>query len=144
MSFPVALPPAIHLRPRQFLLARSAGTLATRISASTPRLESAMNRTLRGACRPSTVAEAEHAVLAVCTANLRLGGTRTCLPRSVAALLYCRAHGHAPALVLGIKPGASEVHAWLEAEGRPAGEPSDPTRTYTPIVRYSPQENVNR
>ncbi|WP_275558400.1 lasso peptide biosynthesis B2 protein [Streptomyces sp. 5-6(2022)] len=144
MSFPVALPPAIPLRPWQFVLARSAGTLATRISASTPQLESAVHRVLRGAHRPSTVAEAEHAVLAVCTAHLRLGGTRACLPRSVAALLYCRAHGHAPALVLGIKPGTAQVHAWLEAEGRPAGEPSDPTRAYTPIVRYSPQENVKR
>ncbi|MFE2936593.1 lasso peptide biosynthesis B2 protein [Streptomyces sp. NPDC059278] len=140
MSFPVALPPRITLGPRRFLLARTAGILAPRIAASTPRLESALARIQQGAGRRSTTAETEHAVLAVCTANLRLGGCRACLPRSVAALLYCRAQGHTPALVIGIKPGTAQVHAWLEADGRPAGEPSDPTRVYTPITRYSPQE----
>lgn len=140
MSFPVALPPGITLGPRQYVLARASGMLALWISASTPRLERALARVQQGARRPSSTAETEHAVLAVCTANLHLGGTRACLPRSVAALLYCRPQGHAPALVLGIKPGTARVHAWLEAEGRPAGEPSDPTRTYTPINRYSPQE----
>lgn len=94
----------------------------------------------QGSGRLSTAAETERAVLAVCTATLRLGGTRACLPRSVAALLYCRAQGHSPALVIGIRPGTAQVHAWLEADGRPAGEPSDPTRTYTPVTRYSPQE----
>jgi len=97
----------------------------------------------QGAGRLSTAAETEHAVLAVCTADLRLGGTRACLPRSVAALLYCRAQGHTPALVIGIRPGTAQVHAWLEAEGRPAGEPNDPTRIYTPITRYSPRKKWN-
>jgi hypothetical protein len=140
VSFPVALPPTIKLGPRQYVLARVAGMLAARFSTSTLRLERALTTALRGTRRSSTVVETEDAVLAVCTANLRLGGTRACLPRSMAALLYCRARGHAPTLVLGIKPGTAQVHAWLQAEGRPAGEPSNPTRTYTPITRYSPQE----
>jgi hypothetical protein len=138
------MPHRVALSPRQYVLARVAGILAPRISASTPRLERALARIQRGTRRPSTAAETEHAVLAVCTAHLRLGGTRACLPRSMAALLYCRAHGHTPALVLGVKPGTAQVHAWLEAEGRPAGEPSDPTRTYTPLTRYSPQESKPR
>ncbi|MFI1203503.1 lasso peptide biosynthesis B2 protein [Streptomyces sp. NPDC020883] len=144
MSFPVALPPRITLGPRQYVLARAAGVLAPRISVSTPRLERALARVQQRARRPSTAAETEHAVLAVCTANLQFGGARACLPRSVAALLYCCAHGHTPALVLGLKPGTAQVHAWLVAEGGPVGEPSDPTRTYTPITRYSPQEKKYR
>lgn len=140
MSFPVALPPRIRLTARQYVRARIAGTLAVRIARSTPRLNRVMARALHGA-RPSTAAETEHAVLAVCTARIELGGTRACLPRAVAALLYCRAHGHAPALILGVNPANAQVHAWLEAEGIPAGEPSDPARTYTPVTRYSPQES---
>ena len=140
MSFPVALPPRIRLTARQYVSARITGTLAVRIARSTPHLNRSMARALHGARRPSTAAETDHAVLAVCTARIGLGGTRACLPRSVAALLYCRAHGHAPALVLGVNPATTQVHAWLEAEGLPAGEPSDPTRTYTPVTRYSPQE----
>ncbi|MCZ1012209.1 lasso peptide biosynthesis B2 protein [Streptomyces lydicus] len=143
MSLPVALPPRIPLGLRQRVLARTAAALAPRISATTPRLKRTLARAQHGA-RPSTTAEVEHAVLAVCTANLHLGGLRACLPRSVAALLYCRAHGHTPDLVLGIKPGTTQVHAWLEADGRPAGEPSDPTRTYTPVTRHSPRENTQR
>ncbi|MCB5908458.1 lasso peptide biosynthesis B2 protein [Streptomyces pinistramenti] len=143
MSFPVALPPHIRLGPWQYVLARTTGALAPPISASTSRLKRTLARAQRRA-RPSSTAETEHAVLAVCTANLRLGGRRACLSRSVAALLYCRAHGHTPALVVGIKPGTAEVHAWLEAEGRPAGEPSDPTRIYTPVTRYGPQEHTRR
>ncbi|MFE3557310.1 lasso peptide biosynthesis B2 protein [Streptomyces sp. NPDC059193] len=140
MSFPVALPPRVRLNPRQYLLARVSAAVAARITATTPRLESALTRALHGARRPSTAAETEHAVRAVCTASIRLGGTRACLPRSTAALLYCRAHGHAPTLVLGVNPATARVHAWLEAEGGPAGEPSDPRPTYIPVSRYTPEE----
>ncbi|MBC3990416.1 lasso peptide biosynthesis B2 protein [Streptomyces sp. AC563] len=141
MSFPVALPPRIALNPHQHALARAAGMFAPRLGANTPRLAKALAVLQRGAHRPSTMAETEHAVLAVCTATPRLGGTRACLPRSVAALLYCRVHGHLPTLILGIQPATARVHAWLQADGQPAAEPSDPTRTYTPITHYGPQEN---
>ncbi|MFF4179751.1 lasso peptide biosynthesis B2 protein [Streptomyces sp. NPDC001750] len=140
MSFPVALPPRIKLSPWQYVLARADGMTARWVTANTPRLNRALAVIQQGAGRLSTAAETEHAVLAVCTADLRLGGTRACLPRSVAALLYCRAQGHTPSLVIGIQPGTAQVHAWLEADGRPAGEPNDPTRIYTPIIRYNPQE----
>ncbi|MGW7294898.1 lasso peptide biosynthesis B2 protein [Streptomyces xiamenensis] len=86
--------------------------------------------------------ETEHAVAAVTTASIRLGGTTACLRRSVAALLYCRAARHTPVLVIGVRSGTAAVHAWLEADGRPAGEPTDPHLTYTPVVRYTHWEHV--
>ncbi|GAA2364644.1 lasso peptide biosynthesis B2 protein [Streptomyces carpaticus] len=136
MSFPMALPPRIRLRPAQYLRARTAALVAARASSSTAALERAVRRAHRGARRPSTLAETDHAVAAVTTANIRLGGTTACLRRSVAALLYCLAARHTPVLVIGVRPGTASVHAWLEAEGQPAGEPTDPHLTYTPVVRY--------
>lgn len=135
MSFPTALPPSITLSRRQRLLACTMGA-AGRLLAARPRLmERLLDRAHRKA-RPSTLAETEHAVLAVTTACLTLGGVTACLPRSLAAALYCRAHGHVPTLVIGIKPGTTQVHAWLEADDVTAGEPSDPHLTYTPVTTY--------
>ncbi|MDT3397424.1 lasso peptide biosynthesis B2 protein [Streptomyces sp. B1866] len=139
MSFPVALPPRVALGPRTWLLARACGLIASRIATRPERMDRAVRRAQRSA-RPSSPAQAERAVLAVCTATIRLGGTAACLTRSLAALLYCRAHGHTPALIFGIRPGTAQVHAWLEADGHPVAEPSNPCLLYTPVTRYPSQE----
>lgn len=138
MSYPVALPPRIPLTTRQRLRARVAAAVATRTGKN---FERAVKRALRKARRPATLQETEHAVAAVTTASIGLGGITACLPRSLAALLYCQAaYRSAPALVIGVRPGTSLVHAWVEAEGRPAGEPSDPRREYAPVRIYRLQE----
>ena len=148
MSCVVALPPRITVRPRQRVIALVAATVAERVTAptadpaqATARLERLMNRALHTVRRPSTLDEAEHAVRAVTSTRMRLGGTTACLARSIAALLYCRAHGHAPDLVLGLTPGTGQVHAWIEVEGRPAAEPSNPTRSHVTVKRYSATTN---
>lgn len=139
MSVVTALPPRVRLRPDERLAAFAAGLAAawiTRGDRPDRRLRTAMDRALRGRLRPSTTEQAEHAVQAVTTAVLRLGGAKACLPRSVAAVLYCRFHGHAPALVIGVRPGTADVHAWVEAGGEPAAEPFDPRPAYLPVTVY--------
>ncbi|MDT0321866.1 lasso peptide biosynthesis B2 protein [Streptomyces millisiae] len=141
MSHPVALPPTICLTRRQRLRARAAAIVAAQITSSTPRMNATLTRLLRHA-RPSTAVETRHAHAAVTTATLRLGGTTACLNRSVAALLYCRGYGHAPTLVIGIRPGTSQVHAWLEADGHPIAEPFDPRHLYQPVSLHTPRQEM--
>ncbi|WP_069811545.1 lasso peptide biosynthesis B2 protein [Streptomyces sp. TP-A0874] len=136
MSFTVALPPRTSLTRREHALARACSLVATRLPPSARRVEHAVHWAQRSADRPSTLAETEAAVLAVCTASIRLAGITACL----AALLYCRAHGHSPSLVLEMRPGTAQVHAWLEADRQPAAEPTDPRLLYVPITRYQFQE----
>ena len=124
---------------RQRAVAHCAAWYARRIvtgRSPNQRLRTAMRHLRCSHARPSTPEEAEHAVLAVTTASLRLGGTTACLPRCVAAVAYCRAHGHTPFLVIGIKPGTAEVHAWIEAAGQPSAEPSDPRTAYIPVAVF--------
>ncbi|MEV7214104.1 lasso peptide biosynthesis B2 protein [Kitasatospora cineracea] len=139
MSVVTALPPRIRLRPGEYLVALAAALAAawiTRGDHPDQRIRAAMDRVLRGPLRPSTPKQAEHAVQAVTTAVLGLGGTKACLPRSVAAVLYCRAHGHVPALVIGLRPGTADVHAWVEVDGEPAAEPFDPRPAYLPVTHH--------
>ncbi len=143
MSFVVALPKPIALTPRQRLVAVAVGRFAlwaARGRRPDDRTRRVVAFALRRPCRASSPAEAEHAVNAVTTAVLRLGGTTACLPRSLAAMLFCRLHGHAPTLVIGIRPGTDEVHAWIDADGRAAAEPSNPRPAYTPVTIYRPGE----
>ncbi|MEV7026719.1 lasso peptide biosynthesis B2 protein [Kitasatospora sp. NPDC093558] len=144
MSVTVALPSPVRLTVRQRLRARWAAWRAHRvICARDPddRLRVVMARLVRDPGRPSSAAEAEHAVHAVTTARLRLGGTKACLERALAALLYARSYGHISVLVIGIRPGTADIHAWLEAEGRPVAEPFDPRPAYLPITVYTPGAN---
>ncbi|MFJ6212402.1 lasso peptide biosynthesis B2 protein [Streptomyces sp. NPDC092296] len=142
MSFTVALPPRSRISRRQWLLGRAAGFLAQAAATRRPNPDARVARVatwaVGGARRPSTAAEAEQAVRAVTTAHPALGGATACLDRAVAALLYCRAHGHAPALVVGVRPGTAQVHAWIEAEGVPAAEPADPRLGHTPVIVHRP------
>ncbi|WP_051055353.1 MULTISPECIES: lasso peptide biosynthesis B2 protein [Kitasatospora] len=134
-----ALPSRVRLRPGERLVALASGLAAvwtTRGGRPDGRLHTVLNRALRGRLPPSTPEQAEHAVQAVTTAFLWLGGTTACLPRSVAAVLYCRFHGHAPTLVIGLRPGTADVHAWIEAAGEPAAEPFDPRPAYLPVTVY--------
>ncbi|MFR9726202.1 lasso peptide biosynthesis B2 protein [Streptomyces sp. MS19] len=139
MSHPVALPPRIGLTPRQRLRAWGAAVVATRCARHPERVV----RAVMAGARPATSGQAAHAVAAVVTVRLALGGTSACLPRSLAALLYCRAaYGAVPVLVVGVRPGTAMVHAWVEGEGQPAGEPADPRRMYVPIRFHHPWEHM--
>ncbi len=89
--------------------------------------------------RPCADPEAAAAIEAVTEFWMRrVPGTRTtCLPRALARFALLRRAGLAPALVLGVRPGANgEVvgHAWVELDGAPFGELEPPR--YTPTFRH--------
>ena len=139
MSFVVALPEQVALPVRQRVLAVAVARVAlwaTHGRRPDERVQRVVDLALRRLCRVSSPVEAEYAVRTVTTAVLRLGGSTACLPRSLAALLLCRVHGHVPTLVVGIRPATGEVHAWIDAAGRAVAEPSDPRPAYVPVKTY--------
>lgn len=60
-----------------------------------------------------------------------------CLPRSVATTLLCRTRGTWPTWCVGVRTAPCAGHAWVEAEGRPVGEPPD-TETYRRVLFVAP------
>ncbi|MGW4793689.1 lasso peptide biosynthesis B2 protein [Nonomuraea sp. MG754425] len=92
----------------------------------------------RGA-RPATAAQAEAARAAVVSVSLSCAG-EGCLPRSIAAALLCRWwFGTWPTWRTGVRLHPFSAHAWIEAEGRPIGEPAggyQATITVPPSPHY--------
>lgn len=68
------------------------------------------------------------------TVSLRCASHHGCLPRSLAILLLCRWRGQRVTWRVGGHAPPPSSHAWVEAAGRPVGEPFDPYALYTPIV----------
>jgi hypothetical protein len=67
------------------------------------------------------------------TAVSTLGAGRFCLQRSLATALLCRMRGNRPSWCSGVRTAPFGAHAWVEAEGRPVGEPND-TATYRTMI----------
>lgn len=81
--------------------------------------------------RPATYDEALAARSRVVAVSLLCAGDG-CLPRSIATALLCRSHGSWPTWRSGVRTNPFYAHAWVEAEGRPVGEPR--ARSFTPIL----------
>ena len=64
---------------------------------------------------------ARQSAVAVSTRCAGLG----CLQRSVATVLMCRARGNWADWCTGFRVEPFAAHAWVEADGRPVGEPFD-------------------
>ncbi|MFF7250729.1 lasso peptide biosynthesis B2 protein [Embleya sp. NPDC008237] len=140
MALPPREPTTVGERLRALACVALARTLAARPLTSRPAwgdivLPRLLGGLARSASRPATRPEAERAVGIVVTAVPRLGGSSACLPRALAGFLYCRAQGLATTIVVGAAD-ARTVHAWLEAEGLPAGEACDPTGVFTSTHSY--------
>lgn len=60
-----------------------------------------------------------------------------CLERSIATALVCRIRGVWPTWCTGVRTPPFEAHAWVEADGRPVGEPAT-TATYRHLVTVPP------
>ncbi|WP_433269054.1 lasso peptide biosynthesis B2 protein [Actinosynnema sp. CS-041913] len=75
-----------------------------------------------GRARPASHAEAKSARDTVVAVSLRCAGPG-CLPRSIATALLCRLRGTWPTWRVGVRTAPFGAHAWVEAEGRPVGEP---------------------
>ncbi|WP_079249549.1 lasso peptide biosynthesis B2 protein [Streptomyces sp. IMTB 2501] len=58
---------------------------------------------------------------------------RYCLQRSLATALLCRMRGSWPTWCSGVRTSPFAAHAWVEADGRPVGEPED-TASYQPMI----------
>lgn len=82
-------------------------------------------RLLRRGARPATAEQARTARAAVVAVSRRCAG-EGCLRRSVATTLLCRLRGVWPTWCTGVRTDPFRAHAWVEAEGGPAGEPHQP------------------
>jgi hypothetical protein len=68
----------------------------------------------------------------------------TCLYRSLAGFASLRAAGEPVRLVVGVRVERGEVvaHAWLEKDGEPVGEPTDPRPRFAEAFSYPPEGTV--
>ena len=66
----------------------------------------------------------------------------TCLYRSLAGFASLRGAGEPVRFVIGVRVEEGDVvaHAWLERDGEPVGEPSDPRPRFAVAFTYPPQE----
>jgi hypothetical protein len=89
----------------------------------------------RGA-RPATAAQALTARQAVVAVSVRCAGNG-CLQRSIAAALYCRAHGSWPTWCTGVRTNPFAFHAWIQVDDQPIGE-LYPAGHYRPLLTIPP------
>lgn len=122
MSVLVTLERQRQLPVRHRVLALLAVGAARLLATLRPRrLRRVLELARRGA-RPATRQQAEAARRAVVAVSLRCAG-RGCLQRSIAATLYCRAHGTWPTWCTGVRTNPFAAHAWIQVDGQPIGEP---------------------
>jgi hypothetical protein len=106
--------------------------LATR---SPDRIRMVLTALRRGA-RPADPDRALAAHDAVQAVSTRCSG-EYCLQRSLAIVLLCRLSGTWPTWCVGVRPDPFGAHAWVEAGGRPVGEPFGPGH-YRPMMTVPP------
>ncbi len=123
------------------LTARAAVALAHLLALLPPRRIRAVFGLLRKGARPAGYAETERARDAVLYVSLACLNTEGCLPRSLATALVCRMKGTWPTWCVGprLYPPIA-LHAWVEADGRPVGEPF-PDGYFARLITVTP---VNR
>ena len=65
----------------------------------------------------------------------------TCLYRSLAGFASLRGAGEPVRFVIGVRVDEGDVvaHAWLERDGEPVGEPSDPRHRFAVAFAYPPE-----
>lgn len=79
--------------------------------------------------------EAERALAARAWAAKFFPGRAACLEVSLAAFLAATARGRAVDWCIGCRFNPCESHAWIEADGRPLGEPELPDRPFHVVIR---------
>ncbi|PSM42491.1 hypothetical protein C6Y14_14855 [Streptomyces dioscori] len=119
-------------------LAAHTAVAAARLLARLPprRIRAVLRVAHRGAA-PADYARALRARQDV-TAVSTLCSGRYCLQRSLATALLCRLGGAWPTWCTGVRTSPFAAHAWVEAEGRPVGEPED-TATYRTLLTVPPR-----
>ncbi|GGZ37668.1 lasso peptide biosynthesis B2 protein [Streptomyces poonensis] len=136
MSAPIAFGERYDLPPRRRLAARLAVASARALAALPPRRLRAALHLVRTGARPARAAQTLGARDAVVAVSARCAG-RHCLQRSLATALLCRMAGTWPTWRTGVRTAPFRAHAWVEADGRPIGEPH-PAGYYTPTLTVGP------
>lgn len=91
---------------------------------------------LRRGAAPAAYDQALAARTAVVAVSARCAGPG-CLQRSLATAILCRLHATWPTWRTGVRTRPFRAHAWVEAEGRPVGEPYAPGY-FTPTITVPP------
>jgi Transglutaminase-like superfamily len=136
MSVPVTLEHQRRLPAHHRVLALLAVGAARVLATLRPgRLRTVLELARRGA-RPATPQQAHAARQAVVAVSLRCAGNG-CLQRSIAATLYCRAHGTWPTWCTGVRTNPFAAHAWIQVDDQPIGEPH-PAGHYRTLLTIPP------
>ncbi|GGR59975.1 MULTISPECIES: lasso peptide biosynthesis B2 protein [Streptomyces] len=109
---------------RRRLAVHGALAAARLIAHLPPRRIVSVLRFLRHRATPATFEQALTARSDVTATSTLCAGTY-CLQRSLATTLLCRMRGTWPTWCSGVRTPPFTAHAWVEAEGRPVGEPAD-------------------
>jgi Transglutaminase-like superfamily len=126
--------PAVPFGSR--LAARIAVTAASALCRLRPHRLCRVLRAARRGAVPAPYDQALAARRAVVAVSTHCAG-QGCLRRSVAAALLCRVQGTWPTWCTGVRTEPFRAHAWIEAAGRPVGEPHPP-RYYTTVLEVPP------
>lgn len=129
-------PPGVGPRPRH----RCAGLLGFLLAVVVLRLPlkygvALVERFKLRVTRPASVGEARARVAAARGAARWFPGRAACLENSLAATLTCLLTGRSVDWCIGVRLMPYAAHAWVEAEGVPIGESSEPDRPYLLIQR---------
>jgi hypothetical protein len=136
MSVPSALERQHRLPPHRRVLPLLAVGAARLLATLRPRQLRAVLELARRGARPATAQQAHTARQAVVSVSLRCAGNG-CLQRSIAATLYCRAHGTWPTWCTGVRTNPFAAHAWIQVDDQPIGEPH-PVGHYRTLLTIPP------
>lgn len=105
-----------------------------------------LTRSAADGCRAASQQEAETALLAVRWTAQFVPARMACLEESVAVMVALAFGGRRADWRHGIACDPVRMHAWIEVQGQPVGEPAS-TSAYTPLIRIPPpareQEALN-
>src|SRR3712207_5607458 len=122
MSTPCAVTTHSRLPLRHRVVPLFAVSAACLLAHLPPRRIKTVLGVLRTGAAPATYAQTQAARDTVVAASIFCAG-ETCLQRSLAIALLCRARGIWPTWCTGIHTAPFVSHAWVEADGQPVGEP---------------------
>nr|WP_238545619.1 MULTISPECIES: lasso peptide biosynthesis B2 protein [Streptomyces] len=131
------------MTPAHRVLAVLCAAVAAPLARARPRHIRAVLHLLRRGAAPATPEQTAAARHAVVTASARCAAARSCLHRSLATTLLCRAHGTWPTWCTGVRTEPFGAHAWVAVDGEPIGEPAH-ERGYTTIISVPPLSRDRR
>jgi hypothetical protein len=124
MSMHVVSEQAVRLSWHRHITARCAVGAAHLLAKVPPHRLCRVLRAVSRGSRPASPARTLDARTSVVSVSAWCAG-QGCLERSIATVLLCRLHGAWPDWCTGVRTQPFRAHAWVEADGRPVGEPEE-------------------